>query len=174
MKANAIVYTSNTGLTERYAHILAEKTGLAVYRIEEAKGKLAKGERVIYLGWLMAGMIVSYKKARKLYNIAAVCGVGLGDTGAQDENARKTNKIPSDIPVFTLQGGMDHAKLTGVYRSMIDVLTKVMTKKKNKTEDEEKMTRLLISGGDFVSEENLGAVLSWWESAKIRGEICNR
>lgn len=164
MKANAIVYTSNTGLTESYARILAEKTGLPLYRIEEAKDALASCERVIYLGWLMAGMIVSYKKARKLYDIAAVCGVGLGDTGAQDESARKTNKIPSDIPVFTLQGGMDRAKLTGIYKSMIDVLTKVMIKKKNKTEDEEKMTSLLISGGNYVSEDNLCAVLSWWES----------
>lgn len=164
MKANAIAYTSNTGLTESYARILAEKTGLPLYRIEEAKDALASCERVIYLGWLMAGMIVSYKKARKLYDIAAVCGVGLGDTGAQDESARKTNKIPSDIPVFTLQGGMDRAKLTGIYKSMIDVLTKVMIKKKNKTEDEEKMTSLLISGGNYVSEDNLCAVLSWWES----------
>lgn len=164
MKANAIVYTSNTGLTESYARILAEKTGLPLYRIEEAKDALASCERVIYLGWLMAGMIVSYKKARKLYDIAAVCGVGLGDTGAQDESARKTNKIPSDIPVFTLQGGMDRAKLTGIYKSMIDVFTKVMIKKKNKTEDEEKMTSLLISGGNYVSEDNLCAVLSWWES----------
>ena len=164
MKANAIVYTSNTGLTESYAKILAEKTGLPLYRIEEAKDALVAGERVIYLGWLMAGTIVSYKKARKRYELSAVCGVGLGDTGAQDENARKMNKIPSDIPVFTLQGGMDHAKLTGIYKSMIDVLTKVMIKKKNNTEDEEKMTSLLISGGNYVSEENLGAVLSWWES----------
>ncbi len=164
MKANAIVYTSNTGLTESYAKILGEKTGLPVYRIEEAKDKLAAGERVIYLGWLMAGMIVSLKKARKRYELSAVCGVGLGDTGAQDESVRKANGIPRDIPVFTLQGGMDHEKLTGIYRSMIDVLTKVMKKKKNKTEDEEKMTALLISGGNYVSEENLAEVMKWWRS----------
>ena len=164
MKANAIVYTSNTGLTESYAKMLGEKTGLPAYRIEEAKDKLEKDERIIYLGWLMAGMIVSYKKAKKSYSIAAVCGVGLGDTGAQDESVRKTNKIQMDIPVFTLQGGMDREKLTGIYRSMIDVLTKVMKNKKNKTEDEEKMTALLVSGGNYVSEDNLGAVMEWWKN----------
>lgn len=164
MKANAIVYTSNTGLTESYARMLAEKTGLPVYRIEEAKEKLPKKDSVIYLGWLMAGKIVGYKKAKKRYALSAVCGVGLGDTGAQDEGARRANKVPSDIPVFTLQGGMDHAKLTGIYKSMIDVLTKVMKKKKNKTEDEEKMTALLISGGNYVSEKNLEAVMEWWKN----------
>ncbi len=164
MKANAIVYTSNTGLTESYAKILAEKTGLPAYRIEDAKERINKGERIIYLGWLMAGKIVSYKKAKKRYDISAVCGVGLGDTGAQDEDARRSNKVPAGIPVFTLQGGMDHDKLTGVYKSMIEVLTGFMKKKKNKTEDEKKMTALLISGGNFVSEENLMAVIEWWKN----------
>ena len=163
MKAKAIVYTSNTGLTEQYATIIAKKTGLPMYRIEDARQKLARGERVIYLGWLMAGMIVSFKKAKKYFDIAAVCGVGLGDSGAQDASVRKTNKIADAIPVFTLQGGMDHEKLTGVYKSMIDVLTKFMKKKKNRTEDEEKMLSLLINGGNYVSEDNLRAFLSYWE-----------
>ncbi len=164
MKANAIVYTSNTGITESYARMLAQRTGLPVYSIEDAKEKISKGESVIYLGWLMAGMIVSYKKAKKLCDIACVCGVGLGDTGAQDESVRKANRIPAQIPVFTLQGGMEYDKLTGIYKSMIDVLIWVMKHKKNKTDDEQRMLSLLVSGGNYVSEKNIGQVLSWWES----------
>ena len=164
MKARAIVYTSNTGLTEQYAAILSRRTGLPMYRVEEAKKTLAKGERIIYMGWLMAGKVVSYNKVKRYYGISAVCGVGLGDTGAQDASVRASNRIPVDVGVFTLQGGMDHDKLTGMYKSMIDVLTKVMKKKKSRTEDEEKMLALLISGGNYVSEDNLEAVLSWWNS----------
>ena len=53
MKANKIVYTSNTGFTERYARMLAEETGLPCYCLEESP----RGGSAIYLGWLMAGTV---------------------------------------------------------------------------------------------------------------------
>ena len=34
MEIRAIVYTSNTGHTEKYARMLGEKTGLPVYSLE--------------------------------------------------------------------------------------------------------------------------------------------
>ena len=34
---NAIIYTTNTGSTESYAKLLAQKTGLPVYSLAEAK-----------------------------------------------------------------------------------------------------------------------------------------
>ncbi len=43
----AIIYTSNTGSTERYARLLAEQTGLPAYSLTEAvKGYGGRGERV--------------------------------------------------------------------------------------------------------------------------------
>ena len=62
MKAEAIVYTSDTGYTAEYAKILAERTGLPVYSISDASTKLEKNSSVIYLGWLMARKIKNYKK----------------------------------------------------------------------------------------------------------------
>ena len=78
MNPNAIVYTSNTGYTRQYATLLGEKTGLPVYSLEEAASRLPCGNCVIYLGWLMAGKVQGYAKAAKRYQIAAVCGVGMG------------------------------------------------------------------------------------------------
>ena len=40
MKAQAIVYTSNTGFTKEYARILAEKTTLPLYNLESAQKSL--------------------------------------------------------------------------------------------------------------------------------------
>ena len=37
MKPSAIVYTSNTGFTARYAAMLGERTALPVYSLDEAK-----------------------------------------------------------------------------------------------------------------------------------------
>ena len=56
MNAAAIVYTSQTGFTARYAALLAERTGLPCRPLKEAAA-LPRGTAVIYLGWLCAGGI---------------------------------------------------------------------------------------------------------------------
>ena len=73
----AIVYTSNTGHTAKYAKMLGEKTSLPVYALGEAKKQLSSGTEIIYLGWLFANGIKGYKKAAKKYKISAICAVGL-------------------------------------------------------------------------------------------------
>ena len=50
----AIVYTTNTGNTERYAKMLGQRIGLPVYALEDAKKYLEKNTGIIYLGWIMA------------------------------------------------------------------------------------------------------------------------
>ncbi len=163
MKPSAAVYSSNTGFTERYAKMFGEKTGLPVFSIAEAKNSLAKGTAVVYFGWLMAGTVADYKKALKMFDIKALCGVSLAPTGVFAENIRKKYGLPADFPVFNVQGGMDHSKLKGIYGHMIKVLIKFMSKKKNRTPEDEAMLGLLISGGDFVSEENLSGLLDLYK-----------
>ena len=155
MEATAIVYVSNTGYTAAYAGLLGKQTGLPVYPLAEAEKALPKGERILFLGWLMAGFLRGYRKAARRFRIQAAYGVGLGDTGSQVETVRRTNRIPAGTALYTLQGGMDHARLTGVYKSMINTLIRTMSAKKNRTPDEDRMLELLIQGGCYVSEENL-------------------
>ena len=163
MNATAIVYTSGTGFTARYAALLSERLALRAYSLEEAMKTLPAGTPVIYMGWLMAGSVVGSKKATKRFAIEAVIGVGLGDTGAQDDAARKACQLPADVPVFTVQGGMDLQKLHGPYKFAIKLLTKAMAAKKNPTPADARMTELLQKGGDYVSEKELTAVLAWAE-----------
>ncbi|MDD5932037.1 MAG: hypothetical protein PUC45_06185 [Oscillospiraceae bacterium] len=167
MKPNAIVYTSNTGYTAEYARLLGKNTGLPVYALSEAEGKLAGGNRIIYLGWLMAGSVQGYRKAAKRYHVQAVCGVGMGATGSQLQDLRKANAFPEELPVFTLQGGFDRTKLRGVYKLMMDVMAKTAGKrladKPDRTPEEDSMLELLTHGGSFVCEENLSHVLAWYK-----------
>ena len=162
MQPTHIVYTSRTGFTARYAALLSEKTSLPALPLEEALTRLPQGTPIIYMGWLMAGSVKDCRKANKHFAIQAVIGVGLGDTGAQDEGARKACKLPAEVPVFTVQGGMDHQKLQGGYKVGITLLTKVMAAKKNRTPDEDRMVALLQQGGDFVHEKHLSYVLDWF------------
>ena len=62
---NAIIYTTHTGSTERYARLLAQKTGLPAYSLAEAKKQVFAGAEVIYLGWIMAGSVKGYAEAAK-------------------------------------------------------------------------------------------------------------
>ena len=65
----AIVYTTNTGNTERYAKMLGHQIGLPVYSLEDAKKYLEKGTGIIYIGWIMASSIKGYKEADKCFCI---------------------------------------------------------------------------------------------------------
>ena len=161
MNATHIVYESNTGFTARYAAMLSQKLGIPAAPLAQALKSLPAGTPVIHMGWLMASSVAGYKKAAKRFAIAAVIGVGLGDTGAQDDAARKACKLPTEMPVFTVQGGMDLAKLRGPYKFAIKLLTKAMSAKKDRTPGEDRMLELLIKGGDYVSEKELSAVLAW-------------
>ena len=161
MTATHIVYESNTGFTARYAAMLSQKLGIPAAPLAQALKSLPAGTPVIHMGWLMASSVAGYKKAAKRFAIAAVIGVGLGDTGAQDDAARKACKLPADIPVFTVQGGMDLEKLRGPYKFAIKMLTKAMAAQKNRTPAEDRMLELLQKGGDYVSEKELAAVLAW-------------
>ena len=167
MNANSIVYTSNTGYTAEYARLLGEKTGLPVYSLAEAEQKLAAGNRVIYLGWLMASKVQGYKKAAKRYKVQAVCGVGMGGTGSQLQEVRRANAIPEKTPLFTLQGGFDIQKLSGVHKLMMTIMVKTagkgLAEKQDRTPDEDVMLEMLTQGGSRVSAENLAEVLAWVE-----------
>ena len=85
---NAIIYTTNTGSTERYARLLAQKTGLPAYSLAEAKKQVFAGAEVIYLGWIMAGSVKGYAEVTKRYQVRAVCAVGMGQTGTQTDSVR--------------------------------------------------------------------------------------
>ena len=163
----AIVYTSNTGSTEKYAKMLSHQVVVPAYSMEEAKKKVKPGAEIIYLGWLMAGTIKGYKEAKKRYKIRAVCAVGMGRSGTQVMEVRKKADIKEEIPVFTLQGGFDINKLSGAYKfamnAMIKVTGKALQKKEDKTEEEEEMLELILHGGNKVDIANLKGVLDWYQ-----------
>ena len=165
---NAIIYTTNTGSTERYAMLLAQKTGLPVYSLAEAKKRVFAGAEVIYLGWIMAGSVKGYAEAAKRYQVRAVCGVGMGQTGTQTDNTRKKSAISADIPLFTLQGNFNVKKLHGIYRPMMEIMVKTAGKslaaKKGRTPEEDGMLDMMRHGGERVKQENLSAVLDWYHA----------
>ncbi len=165
---DAIIYTTNTGSTEQYAKLLVQKTGLPAYSLAEAKKQILAGAEVVYLGWIMAGSVKGYAAAAKHYQVCAVCGVGMGQTGTQTDSVRKKSAIPANIPLFTLQGNFDIKKLHGIYRFMMEIMVKTAGKslaaKKDRTPEENDMLDMMLHDGERVKVENLSAVLDWYSA----------
>ena len=171
MKPTAIVYTSNTGYTAQYASLLGGKTGLPVYPLPDATKHLPRNSPIVYFGWLAAGRVQGYDKAAKQFAVQALCAVGMARCGSQIEDVKKANKLPKELPLFTLQGGFDPKKLGGVYKLMMLVMSKTVAKqlaaKPDRTPDEEDMLDLFQNGGNRVSLENLKPVLAWYEGGAV-------
>ncbi len=163
----AIIYTSNTGSTARYAKMLSHELHLPVYSLEEAKQKVPAGAEIIYFGWIMASDIKGYTEAIKRYQVHAVCAVGMGQTGTQIQQVRDKNKIPKNIPLFTLQGNFDVKKLHGVYKMMMSIMVKTagkaLAEKKDRTPEEDDMLDMMMNGGERVKVQNLKEIINWYE-----------
>ena len=59
----AIVYTSQTGFTQRYAQLLSQKVGVPAYSVKEAAGKLPRESEVFYMGPIIAGGLRGWRKS---------------------------------------------------------------------------------------------------------------
>lgn len=166
----AIIYTTNTGSTAQYAKMLAEQTGLPAFSMEEAKSKVEEGSEIIYLGWIMAAQVKGYKTAAKKYKIRAVCAVGMERTGTRTEEIRGKTCVPDEVPLFTLQGNFNVKKLHGLYRLMMSMMVKMVTKqlgaKTDRTQRENEMLEIMLHGGEKVCAENLGEVISWYKKVQ--------
>lgn len=166
----AIVYTSNTGSTAEYAKMLSHQIVVPAYSMKEAEKKVKPGAEIIYLGWIMAGKIKGYTEAARKYNIQAVCGVGMGQTGTQLTEVRTKNKIPQRMSLFTLQGTFDIKKLHGVYKMMMNVMVKTAGKaladKSDRTSEEDDMLDMMLNGSNRVKAENLSNIIKWYDNKK--------
>lgn len=163
MKPTAIVYTSQTGFTRQYAQRLGQKLSLPVYSLEEAVSTLPDRSPVIYLGWLHASHVKGFSRAAKRFDLRAVCGVGLCDTGTLTAEVRKATSIPVGIPLFTLQGGFARNQLKGIDKLMITMLTKGLASQKERSQRDDRMLQLLSKDASYVREDNLKEILDWYE-----------
>ena len=152
----AIVYTSATGFTARYAWLLADETGLPAFRLEEADA-LAPGASVLCLGWLRAGSVRGLKTARRRFRVAGVCAVGMSPE-ADTEQLRRNSGL-GDAPFFYLRGGYAPDKVRGLDRVLMAAMKRHLAGKS----DPQSRAALaaMRQGADWVSGDQLAPVLAW-------------
>lgn len=157
----AIVYTTNTGSTKRYAEMLGEKTGFPVFDLGNCAG-VEKGSEILYLGWVMAGSVQGLEQAREAFgSLKAVCAVGTLPGEKAEADIKEKNKITE--PFFFLPGAFDLSKLKGMYKMMMGMMVRMMKAKLKESNDPDskKILETFEAGMDFVSEDHLKPVLDW-------------
>lgn len=158
---SAIVYTSQTGSTRRYAEMLSRAAALPAYDLEDKQRLPAEGAQVVYLGWLCAGRIRGLPKARKRWDVRAVCAVGMSPENDMEAVARNNGVV---CPLFYAQGGYAPEKLKGGDKLAMSIVTWLIARtkaKEAKTPEEKAQLAQIRTGCDFVDEANLAPLLSW-------------
>lgn len=74
-----------------------------------------------------------------------------------------------NTPLFYLRGGYSPEKLPGIYRPMMWMMTKKVTKEPPKDEKEAYMHQVFREGADFVDEKYLEPVLAWLADSTGKG-----
>lgn len=156
----AIVYESHTGFTRMYAKILAWDLGMEerVYSLKDAQRTLPPGSEIVFLGWVCGGKVMGYEMAARPWKIQAVCAVGLNFPSEQRGLKIMAETRIQDCPVFCLQGGYRHDQQGLVYRAMMKVRVSALMEKKDKTDEDYKILRMIREGANLVNEEYLTPV----------------
>lgn len=167
---SAIIYTSQTGFTKRYAQWIAEAADADLFELSDAKKKkLSTYEAIVFGGWACAGSIskLSWFKSnmdkwtdKKL--IVFCVGGSPADT-PDIEAAVKKNFTEAElkrVDVFYCPGGFNYEKMSLPSKLMMKMFVKALKAKKDKTEAEKEMIKYISSSYDISDKRYIEAVLA--------------
>lgn len=166
-----VVYSSKTGFTERYAGWIGESIPCTCVKAKEADEiDIEKYDVILYGGGFYGGQIqgIAWLKNR----IPQLQGkrTAVFATGATPEDSPEVEKAFAQnlteeeqkaIPCFYLQSGLNYEKMDWKLRMMMKLFTKMMEKKKDKTEQEKMMAACLKTSFDVTDKNNLEPLLHW-------------
>lgn len=157
-----VIYTSQTGFAKKYAEWIAERTGADILDISQARRKdtafFDGYQAICYGGWVMAGKTVKAKwfldKAAswKDKRLAVFC-VGGSPNDNPDIEPMLQNMLSDEqrkyIRAFYCQGGFDYDKMNGPSRLAMKMFVAALKNKKDATEDEKVMAKMIAQSYDI-------------------------
>ncbi len=144
--------------------MLGKKLNLSVFSLSEAYRELENGSEVVYLGWVLGGMVKDLGKAKKRFKLKAIGAVGLDNETIEKEAQLIVKNDASNL--FMLRGAFDVKSLKGFYRLMINTMLKFMLKPKNlvmMSSEEQESLKGFAQGADHVDQKNLNKMLAFLE-----------
>lgn len=151
---NSVIYTSNSGFTQKYAELIAKELSIPCYNLKEAESGVPEGEHIIYLGWVKANRIVGLDKAFKKYVPCCVCGVGLNEFSEKTVKNLTTINKTGTAPLFYLQGGFNMNKQKGLNKILMKLIAYSLSQKADKTENDKNML-MAINGAQTTLKRKI-------------------
>lgn len=166
-----IIYLSKTGFTKRYARWIGEALNCPVIPYEKRDTlDLSSYDTVLYGGGIHVGMIQGIKwfkhqlpslTDKKLVVFATGASpAGLPAT-AESLKQNFTTEEHAMVKVFYLEGGLNYEKMRLPNRLLMKIMYKVLSSKKNKTEEERAMAEAIRTSFDHCKKENIQAMLDF-------------
>lgn len=166
-----VIYNSQTGFTKRYAEWIAEETGADCLELSVAKKKdLSIYETIIFGGWACAGSISKIgwfksnidKWADK--KLIAFCVGGSPIDNPNIETALEQNFNESErkkVKTFYCPGGFNYEKMSVPSKLMMKMFVKTLKAKKDKTEEEQIMVKMISSSYDISDKKYIEPILQY-------------
>ena len=164
-----VIYNSQTGFTKRYAQWIAEAAGADCLELSAAKKKsMDEYEAIVFGGWACAGSISKLswfkgnidKWADK--NLIAFCVGASPIENPEIESSLKKNFTESElkkVSVFYCPGGFNYEKMHTPSKLMMKMFIKALKAKKDKTEMEEEMIKMISSSYDISDRKYIEPIL---------------
>lgn len=165
-----VIYNSQTGFTKRYATWIAEKSGADCCELSEAKKKnLDCYDAIVFGGWACAGGIskLSWFKGNinkwKDKKLIAFCVGGSPLENPAIEPTLKKNFNEEEqkrVHLFYCPGGFDYEKMSASSKLMMKMFVNMLKAKKDKTEEEEIMVKMISSSYDISDIKYIEPILA--------------
>ncbi len=150
-----IVYESNTGHTKEYALMLASALNIPCVSLKEYKPDF---EEIIFMSWVMAGMLKGYSKIKNKVKIICTIGVGLmPETNERIQALIKNNDVKKKF--FYLPGGVNYKKLRCIKKRLLKAVGKQL--EKENLEENKEIVQIIKKGGSLVKKENLKDIINY-------------
>lgn len=166
-----VIYNSQTGFTKRYAEWIADETGADCFELSAAKKKdLAAYETIIFGGWACAGSISKISWFKKNIDkwagkkLLAFCVGGSPIDNPEIDIALKRNFNESEqkkVKMFYCPGGFNYEKMSAPSKLMMKMFVKTLKAKKDKTDAEQIMVKMISSSYDISDKKYIEPILQY-------------
>ena len=165
----AVIYNSQTGFTKKYAEWIAEATGADCLELKAAKKQdFDNYDAIVFGGWACAGRIskISWFKSNmdkwsdKLLIVFCTGGSPAESPDIEaflfsnfDEAQRER------VSVFYCPGGFNYEKMSAGSKLMMKMFQKMVGAKKDKTEDDIKMLKMISHSYDISDKKYIEPII---------------
>lgn len=165
-----IVYRSKYGHTKQYAEWLAAARNCEVIPLSKLRKQHIENHETIIFGTgvyigKMKGLKKILRRCKEKNLVVFACGGSLHDPAHEAIIVRQNlhGVDHTNLTFFYVPGGIDLSKVKGIMRPFMNIARWMISKKKQKTQDEIEFLKGFEAPTYFVSEEHLAPMLKYLE-----------